>query len=69
MTRDLQRQGLIVNPNLEEHDGTTAVVRSRHLPPEELAYCRWRAARIGRSGASGGLTEQPLYMRKPYELF
>jgi radical SAM superfamily enzyme YgiQ (UPF0313 family) len=45
MTEDLARQGLIANGRLEEYDGTTAVVRSRHLPPEEIEFLRWRAER------------------------
>ena len=35
MTRDLVAAGLVVNPRVEEYDGTTAVVRNAHLPPEE----------------------------------
>ena len=45
MTQDLKDQGLIMNENLEEYDGTTAVVRSRYLPAEEIAFLRWKAER------------------------
>jgi radical SAM superfamily enzyme YgiQ (UPF0313 family) len=45
MTEDLASQGLIAHGRLEEYDGTTAVVRSRHLPPEEIEFLRWRAER------------------------
>jgi radical SAM superfamily enzyme YgiQ (UPF0313 family) len=45
MTRDLRDQGLIVNDRTEEYDGTTAVVRSRHLDAEEIEFIRWRAER------------------------
>jgi ABC-type branched-subunit amino acid transport system substrate-binding protein len=34
---------LIKNENLEQYDGTTAVVASEHLEPEEIEYERWRA--------------------------
>ena len=30
---------------LEEYDGTTAVVRTEHLPAEEIEYLRWKAER------------------------
>jgi len=30
---------------MEEYDGTTAVVATQHLPPEEIEYERWRAER------------------------
>jgi radical SAM superfamily enzyme YgiQ (UPF0313 family) len=45
MTEDFRRRGLIVNENVEEYDGTTAVVRSEHLPAEEIEFLRWRAER------------------------
>jgi radical SAM superfamily enzyme YgiQ (UPF0313 family) len=45
MTADLAARGLIVNPNLEEYDGTTAVVANENLPLEEIEYMRWRAER------------------------
>ena len=45
MTRDFQEQGLIVSEQLEEYDGTTAVVQTRHLPAEEVEFLRWRAER------------------------
>jgi len=45
MSRDFEADGLIVNRRLEEYDGTTAVVRSRHLPAYEIEYLRWRAER------------------------
>jgi hypothetical protein len=34
-----------VNERLEEYDGTTAVVRSEHLPADEIEFLRWRAER------------------------
>jgi radical SAM superfamily enzyme YgiQ (UPF0313 family) len=45
MTKDFRDQGLIQNERLEEYDGTTAVVRTQHLPAEEVEFLRWRAER------------------------
>jgi len=45
MTRDFREQGLIESERVEEYDGTTAVVRTRHLSREEVAFLRWRAER------------------------
>lgn len=45
MTRAFRERGLIINERLEEYDGTTAVVRSEHLPAGEIEFLRWRAER------------------------
>jgi radical SAM superfamily enzyme YgiQ (UPF0313 family) len=45
MTKDFQDQGLIMTEELEEYDGTTAVVRTEHLPAEEVEFMRWKAER------------------------
>ena len=45
MTADFRERGLIVNENVEEYDGTTAVVRSEHLSAEDIEFLRWRAER------------------------
>jgi radical SAM superfamily enzyme YgiQ (UPF0313 family) len=45
MTKDFRDQGLIQNERLEEYDGTTAVVRTEHLPAEEVEFLRWKAER------------------------
>ena len=45
MTKDFKARNLIVIENTEEYDGTTAVVATEHLPPEEIEYERWRAER------------------------
>jgi anaerobic magnesium-protoporphyrin IX monomethyl ester cyclase len=45
MTEDFRRRGLITNEQLEEYDGTTAVVRTEHVPAEEVEYLRWKAER------------------------
>jgi hypothetical protein len=34
-----------MNERLEEYDGTTAVVRTEHLPAEEVEFMRWKAER------------------------
>lgn len=45
MTKDFRDRGLIMNEQLEEYDGTTAVVRTEHLPAEEVEFMRWKAER------------------------
>ena len=45
MTEDFRRQNLIVNEDVSEYDGTTAVVRSEHLTAGEIEFLRWRAER------------------------
>jgi anaerobic magnesium-protoporphyrin IX monomethyl ester cyclase len=45
MTRDFIERQLIVNPRVEEYDGTTAVTRSAHLDADEIEFMRWRAER------------------------
>jgi hypothetical protein len=45
MTKDFESANLVVNRNVAEYDGTTAVVRSRHLGSEEIEFLRWRAER------------------------
>jgi radical SAM superfamily enzyme YgiQ (UPF0313 family) len=45
MTKDFRAADLIVNENVAEYDGTTAVVRTRHLEAEEVEFMRWRAER------------------------
>ena len=45
MTKDFYERGLIINENSEEYDGTTAVVRTDHLPAEGVEFLRWRAER------------------------
>jgi anaerobic magnesium-protoporphyrin IX monomethyl ester cyclase len=45
MTKDFRDQGLIQNERMEEYDGTTAVVRTQHLPAEEVEFLRWKAER------------------------
>ena len=45
MTRDFVDRGLIVNPRVEEYDGTTAVTRSAHLDAEDIEFMRWQSER------------------------
>ena len=45
MTEDFRRRNLIVNEDVSEYDGTTAVVRSEHLAADEIEFLRWRAER------------------------
>ena len=45
MTKDFLERGLVVNPRLEEYDGTTAVTRSETLDTEEIEFLRWKAER------------------------
>jgi radical SAM superfamily enzyme YgiQ (UPF0313 family) len=45
MTKQFREQELIENQRLEEYDGTTAVVRTEHLPAEEVEFLRWKAER------------------------
>ena len=45
MTAEFRDRDLIVSERMEEYDGTTAVVRSEHLPAEEIEFQRWRAER------------------------
>ena len=45
MTRQFRDDNLIVDENVAHYDGTTAVVRSKHLPADEIEFLRWRADR------------------------
>jgi radical SAM superfamily enzyme YgiQ (UPF0313 family) len=45
MTKDFRARNLIKIERLEEYDGTTAVVATEHLAPEEIEYQRWRVER------------------------
>jgi len=45
MTQDFRDRGLIINEQLEDYDGTTAVVRTEHVPAEDVEYMRWKAER------------------------
>jgi hypothetical protein len=45
MTREFRDRGLIVDDDVSHYDGTTAVVRTAHVPAEEVEFLRWRAER------------------------
>jgi radical SAM superfamily enzyme YgiQ (UPF0313 family) len=45
MAQDFAERNLIVNHNLEEYDGTTAVIRTNHLSASEVEFMRWQAER------------------------
>jgi len=45
LARDFRARGLLANENVEEYDGTTAIVRSQYLDAEEIEFLRWRAER------------------------
>ncbi len=45
MNSEFRDRNLIINENVEEYDGTTAVVRSEHLSAEEIEFMRWREDR------------------------
>jgi anaerobic magnesium-protoporphyrin IX monomethyl ester cyclase len=45
MTVDFRARDLIVDEDVSHYDGTTAVVRSEHLPASEIEFMRWRAER------------------------
>jgi radical SAM superfamily enzyme YgiQ (UPF0313 family) len=45
MTVDFRARHLIVDEDVSHYDGTTAVVRSEHLPAAEIEFMRWRAER------------------------
>ena len=45
MTADFRARNLIKIDRLEEYDGTTAVVATEHLAPEEIEFERWRVER------------------------
>jgi radical SAM superfamily enzyme YgiQ (UPF0313 family) len=45
MTRRFRDDDLIVDEDVTHYDGTTAVVRSKHLSAEDIEFLRWRADR------------------------
>lgn len=45
MTKEFHERNLVVIESLEQYDGTTSVVRTEHVPAEEIEYQRWRAER------------------------
>ncbi len=45
MTADFQARGLIASREMEEYDGTTAVVSTEYLAAEEVEFLRWKEER------------------------
>ena len=45
MTQQFREQNLIVDEDMSHYDGTTAVVRTKHVPATEIEFLRWRAER------------------------
>jgi radical SAM superfamily enzyme YgiQ (UPF0313 family) len=45
MTRDFRDRDLIVDEDVAHYDRTTAVVRSEHMPADEIEFLRWRSDR------------------------
>src|ERR1041385_817223 len=45
MSKDFEAQGLMTDRPVEEFDGTTAVIRTMYMEPEEVEYLRWKAER------------------------
>jgi anaerobic magnesium-protoporphyrin IX monomethyl ester cyclase len=45
MTQQFREQDLIVDEDMSHYDGTTAVVRTKHVPAAEVEFLRWRAER------------------------
>jgi len=45
MTQQFREQDLVIDEDLSHYDGTTAVVRTKHVPATEVEFLRWRAER------------------------
>jgi hypothetical protein len=45
MTQQFREQNLITDEDMSHYDGTTAVVRTKHVPATEVEFLRWRAER------------------------
>lgn len=45
MAADLQKRGLVTSANVEEYDGTTAVVACQEVSKPELEFMRWETER------------------------
>jgi anaerobic magnesium-protoporphyrin IX monomethyl ester cyclase len=45
MAQQFRDENLIVDEDMSHYDGTTAVVRSRHLKASEIEFLRWKAER------------------------
>jgi anaerobic magnesium-protoporphyrin IX monomethyl ester cyclase len=45
MSEDFRRRNLIIDEDVAHYNGTTAVVRTEHVPAEDVEFLRWRAER------------------------
>jgi anaerobic magnesium-protoporphyrin IX monomethyl ester cyclase len=45
MTQQFREQQLVIDEDMAHYDGTTAVVRTKHVPATEVEFLRWRAER------------------------
>ncbi len=45
MTQQFREQNLIIDENMSHYDGTTAVVRTKHVQAADVEFLRWRAER------------------------
>jgi radical SAM superfamily enzyme YgiQ (UPF0313 family) len=45
MTQQFRDEGLIEDEDMSHYDGTTAVVRTKHVPAADVEFLRWRAER------------------------
>ncbi len=45
MTQQFRDQNLIIDEDMSHYDGTTAVVRTKHVTASEIEFLRWRAER------------------------
>src|SRR5271166_6661080 len=65
MTKDFRARNLIKIERLEEYDGTTAVVATEHLAPEEIEYQRWRVERwIKTAHMPAVISKEPWFVLK-----
>jgi radical SAM superfamily enzyme YgiQ (UPF0313 family) len=65
MTVDLRNEGLILHDRVEEYDGTTAVVRSRHMEADDIEFLRWRSERwMKMRHFPAALRHSPLFVLK-----
>jgi anaerobic magnesium-protoporphyrin IX monomethyl ester cyclase len=71
MSAGLREQNLIINDDVEDYDGTTAVVRSKDLSPLQIEFMRWRAERwIKLRHMPAVLTHNPwFFMRNAFRMF
>jgi radical SAM superfamily enzyme YgiQ (UPF0313 family) len=71
MTADLREQDLIANDNVEDYDGTTAVLRTHELSPSDIEFMRWRAERwIKLRHIAVALRNDPWFiMRNGFKMF